>query len=52
VRLHGRRGQAAGGQQSAPEFLIEVWERLEQVQQYYKLYYDRKHHASEFAVGD
>jgi hypothetical protein len=31
---------------------MEVWEWLEQVQQYYKLYYDRKHHASEFTVGD
>jgi hypothetical protein len=34
------------------EFLMEVHERLEQAQQYYKLYYDRKHRASEFATGD
>jgi hypothetical protein len=34
------------------KFLMEVQEWLEQAQQYYKLYYDRKHRASEFTAGD
>jgi hypothetical protein len=34
------------------EFLMEVRERLEQAQQYYKHCYDHKHWASEFAAGD
>jgi hypothetical protein len=34
------------------EFLMEARERLEQAQQYYKHYYDRKHRANEFATGD
>jgi hypothetical protein len=33
------------------EFLVETRERLEQAQNYYKLYYDRKHQEVEFQVG-
>jgi hypothetical protein len=33
------------------EFLVEIKDRLEHAQQYYKLYYDRKHHEVEFQVG-
>jgi hypothetical protein len=38
--------------QEQDEFLMEVRERLEQAQQYYKHHYDHKHWASEFAAGD
>jgi hypothetical protein len=31
---------------------LEIWERLEQAQQCYKGFYDRKHREVEFAVGD
>jgi hypothetical protein len=34
------------------EFLMEVRDRLEQVQQYYKHYYDHKHRPSEFTTGN
>jgi hypothetical protein len=33
------------------EFLAETRERLEQAQNHYKLYYDRKHREVEFQVG-
>jgi hypothetical protein len=31
---------------------LEIWERLEQAQQCYKGFYDRKHREVEFVVGD
>jgi hypothetical protein len=34
------------------EFVLEIRERLEQAQQRYKGFYDRKHWEVEFAVGD
>jgi hypothetical protein len=34
------------------EFLIEIRERLEQAQTYYKLYYDKKHRVVEFQEGE
>jgi hypothetical protein len=33
------------------EFLQEIREHLEQAQHQYKVFYDRKHHVVEFAVG-
>lgn len=33
------------------EFLLEVRDRLQQAQQHYKMYYDQKHRALEFQVG-
>jgi hypothetical protein len=33
------------------EFLVEIKDRLEQAQQYYKLHYNRKHREVEFQVG-
>jgi hypothetical protein len=38
--------------QERDEFLLEIWERLEQAQQRYKGFYDQKHREVEFAVGD
>jgi hypothetical protein len=33
------------------DFLVEIKERLEQAQQYYKLHYNCKHREVEFQVG-
>jgi hypothetical protein len=38
--------------QERDEFLLEIQERLEQAQQRYKGFYDRKHREVEFAAGD
>jgi hypothetical protein len=32
------------------EFLAEIWDRLEQAQQFYKRHYDRHHREVEFQV--
>jgi hypothetical protein len=37
--------------QDRDEFLLEIHERLEQAQQQYKFFYDRKHHEVSFDVG-
>jgi hypothetical protein len=34
------------------EFLVEIRDRLEQVQQVYKQFYDKKHRELVFSVGD
>jgi hypothetical protein len=38
--------------QECDKFLLEIRESLEQAQQRYRGFYDRKHHEVEFAVGD
>jgi hypothetical protein len=38
--------------QDRDEFLVEARERLEQAQQHYKDFYDRKHRELEFQAGD